>query len=92
MDASLRDRASRASHGALSGLRHPATIACAYALIGLGTFGHAAARLDAYQRRFCQTLDDRVKSPGISCYDSPSINGMFSGVLWPFYWSWELQQ
>jgi hypothetical protein len=60
--------------------------------MALFTFGHAAARHDAYQSASCQTLDRRIKSPGLSCYDSPALDGLLAAVLWPLYWSWELQQ
>jgi hypothetical protein len=91
MGASLRDRASRAAHGAAARLRHPATIACAYALVGVVTFGHYAAEATRYQHQFCATYEQRQKSID-DCYGPIPLGAFMAGALWPLYWSWELQQ
>jgi hypothetical protein len=88
MGASLRDRASRATHGAASRLRHPATIACAYLSLALFTFGHSASQ--AYADMSNSHYGCHV-SPS-NCAGGAAIRGFFAGALWPLYWSWEAQQ
>jgi hypothetical protein len=89
--ASLRDRASRATHGAVARLRHPATIACAYVLIGIATFGHAAAQTDSLEQAKYEACKRVQKN---YCWEdnmSAPAGGVMAAMLWPLYWSWELQ-
>lgn len=45
-----------------------------YAVIALVTFGYAAANVPESCAKFPECA---------------ALTGIFSGVLWPFYWSWE---
>jgi hypothetical protein len=92
MGASLRDRAGRAAHGAAARLRRPATIACAYAFIGILTFGHDAVHTTRYREQHCATADQRQLSPTDDCYGPVPEGAFMAAALWPLYWSWELQQ
>jgi hypothetical protein len=93
MGASLRDRASRAAHRAAARLGHPATIACAYALIGVGTFGHAASEFYRSAQPEYQRCQANPKCVPLTVPAEPSVYvGLLAGMLWPLYWSWELQQ
>ncbi len=64
-------------------------IAAAYLVVAITTFGHSASRGERWRDVNCQTLTDRVNSPGISCYRNPAEAAAFAAVFWPLYWSWE---
>lgn len=53
----------------------------AYALIGIITFGHAAANTTAPECEiFCITSRE----------EKAVIGGMGAAIMWPLYWSWEV--
>ena len=64
-----------------------------YLAVAVFTFGHVAAeterRINSPQ---CATPELRVASRGLTCYGEPGLEAVLPAVLWPFYWSWELQQ
>ena len=57
--------------------------ALAYVLIGLFTFGHAAANATGTTGTF--------NPRPIDAFDRTFI-GAFWAIGWPLYWSWELQE
>lgn len=61
--------------------------AIGYALIGLIAFGHCAAGRKELER---QCLEIPAHAPD-QCGKAAPIAGLFAGVLWPLYLSWELQ-
>lgn len=68
----------------LHGLGPRATIACAYVAIGILTFGHVAAA-----PRHCA---DAHSDTLIQCRSIHHVlAGLGAGVMWPLYWSWEVQ-
>lgn len=59
-----------------------------YAVIGIYTFGYAAAESTKWG------IEQECGSGGKSrkCIaHSPAINGLFAAIVWPLYWSWEVQ-
>jgi len=57
-------------------------LAAAYLLIAVVTFGHSADSFERHQRCPNQVAD---------CYAPGAVvTGLFSGAMWPLYWSWEL--
>ena len=60
-----------------------------YVIIAIFTFGHAAAGTQRWQDTHCQTAEARIAS-NERCYSGPAVNGVFAGVFWPLYWSWEM--
>lgn len=60
-----------------------ATIACAYGAIAIFTFGHSASA-----EHVCRAENDTVRT----CRVAPvAMSSLVAGVLWPLYWSWEVQ-
>jgi len=53
-------------------------VAILYAAIAVFSFGHAAAHY-------------RCDDTKHTCVDNGQAAGMGAALLWPFYWSWELQ-
>ena len=63
----------------------------AYASIAVFTFGHSAGKATKFQDQHCVTADQRI-AVGSRCYMSAKApEAMFAAILWPLYWSWELQ-
>ena len=65
--------------------------ACAYAAIGILSFGHAAAHAQrdeaaCEERRLTQPVEVRE-----ICLYEPTFSGGAAALLWPLYWSWEFQ-
>jgi hypothetical protein len=61
-----------------------------YAAVALFTFGRSASDARTWHNNHCRTPSERFER-GDKCYTSPAVYGLFSGALWPLYWSWELQ-
>lgn len=64
--------------------------AVAYALGALVTFGHAAA---GSEKKRTQELAQCEAARKEYCYSGrlAGFEGAFSAIVWPLYWSWELQ-
>ena len=58
-----------------------------YGLIAIVTFGYAAENASPCYIR--DKLGDRVAAPCESGLDA--VSGVISALMWPLYWSWELQ-
>ena len=55
-----------------------------YVLMAIFTFGHSAAN---------SPLEGCRKPNAISsCTAEAGMGGMMAAIVWPLYWSWELQQ
>jgi len=50
-----------------------------YLLMAIFTFGHAASHCEKQTYHVCDSGDR-------------SFRGMASAMVWPMYWSWELQE
>lgn len=74
----------------MSGERMAMIIAAAYALVALVTFGHAAAASD---KSIDQELAQCEAARKEYCYNGriAGLEGALSALVWPLYWSWELQ-
>jgi cell division FtsZ-interacting protein ZapD len=66
-------------------------MAALYFAIGIVTFGHSAAGQQVWRDTHCATVKQRVDAPGTVCYDDVGIAALGSALVWPLYWSWELQ-
>lgn len=58
-----------------------------YTVVAIGTFGHAAVE----RADLCNVLQNTIAIA--RCVDDPSTGAaaLAAAVLWPLYWSWELQ-
>lgn len=69
--------------------------ALAYVIVAVVTFGHSAASARAEERAEYSACLDRLTS-GLekACFDHTyaPIIGSVAAVIWPLYWSWELQE
>lgn len=62
-----------------------------YAAMAVFSFGwQANYAQEAIESAQCDTSEKRLNSRAY-CYHVPAIEGFAAGVLWPLYWSWELQ-
>lgn len=70
--------------------RSLAIVAVLYAVAGLVTFGRAAAHTDR-EHTACEA---QVHPAGEFhfCPERATAFGIFDGIFWPLYWSWELQK
>lgn len=71
--------------------------AVAYGAMAIITYGHSASRFyraETAGYEACQA--ERKAGKAHHCYDGRSEEaatiGIIAGMLWPLYWSWELQQ
>lgn len=67
--------------------RRTAILIALYAAVGVVTFGHAAAKKDAWYAQTCGTVDERIAA-GSGCYLTPGAAALPAMIFWPFYWSW----
>lgn len=66
-------------------------LTAAYLAVGCVTFGHAAARADAYNERYvaeCRERDATDDGCGPYLLTPASASGAGAAVFWPLYWSW----
>ena len=64
-------------------------VASLYAAVGLVTFGREGARYGRYEASlYCQRKPDVMRDP--SC-DVAWLSATIAAIVWPAYWSWELQ-
>lgn len=58
-----------------------------YALIGLFTFGRSASHIDDKP----QCADVHARDCSVAPEVGAFLGGGLAAVVWPLYWSWELQ-
>lgn len=62
-----------------------------YLVVGLVTFGHAAAESQRYADRD-QAICMERRGDFCSTIELPAVPALIGAALWPLYWSWELQE
>jgi hypothetical protein len=64
-----------------------------YVVVGIVTFGHAAAHAQpAYDKIYADCAHTTSASSVCDLARDtppPALSGIAAGLLWPFYWSWE---
>jgi hypothetical protein len=63
-----------------------------YIVVGVVTFGHAAAHAQpAYDKIRADCVRTNSSTICATAADTapPAIDGIGAALLWPFYWSWE---
>lgn len=63
-------------------------LTAAYVLIAIVTFGYAAAHAQVRYDARCGPAEQRLVLSS-NCDTLPVGVGLFAGLLWPLYWSWE---
>jgi hypothetical protein len=79
----------------MSGPRIAIAALIAYALVGVATFGPAAAgREPDYNRLQRQCTETGSDTTCFLASDAipPVVSGFGAALAWPFYWSWELAE
>lgn len=74
----------------MSGARILIAAGTVYAAIAIATFGHSAAFNDDWREQNCATVVQRNERLS-DCISQPWGPGLVAAILWPLYWSWELQ-
>lgn len=62
-------------------------IAAAYAVIAIFTYGHSASHGKVPN---CLYVDHGICT--IRAFDPRAGDAFFAALVWPLYWSWELQE
>ena len=65
--------------------------AIAYTAIAVFTFGHSASAADRRIEADRATCAESQKKNCPVNLDIPPFNGISAAIIWPLYWSWELQ-